>query len=101
VTEKRVHDPSAKLDYLIKVSKWLPAGDILTDVDVSIYDSTTNTESTAIVVEPVTFTTNEILMWIATTTGVVVGKSYTITTHFTTQDGREDDYSFTLQIKEK
>jgi hypothetical protein len=83
-------DPDAVLDYKVDWTAWLPAGDTITaatftadSVDLTI-DSSSHTSATATV-------------WLS---GGVLDAKYSITNHITTTEGREDDRTFSVTIKQ-
>lgn len=82
-------DPDAVLDYEVSWASWLAAGETISTstfaVPVGITkDSESNTTTAATV-------------WLS---GGTVGQSYTVTNHIVTSQGREDDRSMQIQIRE-
>lgn len=82
-------DPDAVLDYEVSWASWLATGETISTstfaVPVGITkDSESNTTTAATV-------------WLS---GGTVGQSYTITNHIVTSQGREDDRSMQIQIRE-
>ena len=96
---KKYKDPDARLDYLFNGADWLPEGDLFTSAIVTVYKVGTTEETDAIVIDDQDFNDLQIIAWIAP--GGNAGESYDVTAHYGTRDGREDDCTFTLQLKEK
>jgi hypothetical protein len=88
--DKRIQDPRAKLDYVISGLDWLAPGDTFASIEV--------TEASGINIDFQDFNDTEILLWISSGE---VGQNYPITVHYVTAGGRESDYTFIIQIKEK
>ena len=87
---KRVHDPDAVLDYPVDWSDWLPEGDTI--------ESATVTAEVGVTVGTVDVTSPVVTAWIS---GGTVGATYDVTYHIVTAEGREDDRSITLVVKER
>jgi hypothetical protein len=88
---KRVHDPDAVLDYPFDWSAWLEEGDTITDTTVTA-------EAGVTVVGTPVVDGGKVVPYIS---GGTVGESYDVTCHIVTADGREDDRSITLVVKER
>lgn len=82
-------DPAAKLDYQIDWSLWLGESDTLQTV--------TWTLSSGIVEESSTETTTTATIWIS---GGTLNNFYTVTCSIITVQGRHDERSFILRIKD-
>jgi hypothetical protein len=89
---KRIHDPDARLDYPFDWSDWLPEGDSI--------ESATVTAEAGVTVDgtPTIVGGTKVVPYIL---GGTVGQTYDVTCHIVTADGREDDRSITLVVKEK
>jgi hypothetical protein len=83
-------DPDAVLDYKIDWSHWLPEGD-------TIAASSWDAES-GLVVDSNTFDDTSTTVWLS---GGTTGADYAVTNHITTTDGREDDRTITIVMKEQ
>lgn len=90
---KYTKDPDAVLDYLVDWSAWLPTGDTITASTFTVNSE----DDGAIVVDDTLFDSTTTTVWLS---GGVAGEKYTVTNHITTADGREDDRSITISIKE-
>lgn len=85
-----VKDKDAVLDYKWDWAKWLAASETITTSTVTVpvgitKDSSTNTTTTATV-------------WLS---GGTVGQEYTVTDRIVTNQGRTDDRSITILVKER
>lgn len=90
---KYTKDPDAVLDYTIDWTAWLPANDTIT---ASTY--TVNSDANdAVVVDDTSHANHTTTVWLS---GGKVGERYTVTNHITTTQGRQDDRSLTITIKE-
>jgi hypothetical protein len=85
-------DPDAVLDYGFDWSRWLADGETITastweadDEGITIDDGTQFTDTTASV-------------WLS---GGTTGAFYRLTNHVTTSDGREDDRTHTISVRER
>lgn len=83
-------DPDAVLDYQIDWSKWLPSGDTIT---ASSWDA-----DSGITVDTSSFTATSTTVWLSGGTNLT---TYSVTNHITTDDGREDDRTITIAVKEQ
>lgn len=90
---KYTKDPDAVLDYLVDWSAWLPTGDTITASTFTVNSD----DNGAIVVDDTLFDSTTTTVWLS---GGVAGEKYTVTNHITTADGREDDRSITISVKE-
>lgn len=90
---KYTKDPDAVLDYTIDWSEWLPENDTITDSTYTVVSD----DDDAVVVDDSLFTDTTTTVWLS---GGVAGTKYTVTNHITTSDGRQDDRSLTINIKE-
>lgn len=82
-------DPDAVLDYTFDYADWLAEGDTIASVESTAdagldVDSTSHTPTTATV-------------WIS---GGTAGSTYDVVTHVTTADGREDDCTISITVRE-
>jgi hypothetical protein len=90
---KRLHDPNAVLDYPVDWSAWLPDGDTIVDVTVTVPDDITLTGDPEISPEGTI-----VVAWLA---GGTADVKYDVTYHIVTAQGREDDRSITLVVRER
>lgn len=89
------HDKDAVLDYDIDWSAWLPLGDTIAASTWASSDAAVITNAPA-----PSFTNTATKVWISCGVGVVVGEKYLVVNHITTADGREEDYTLIMKIKE-
>jgi hypothetical protein len=87
------HDPNARLDYLNNWSAWLPAGD-------TIVTSTWVTSDPAIIDEDESNTTTTATVWIRTS-GAALENEYLVVNHITTAQGRQEDQTIKLKIRQR
>jgi len=89
-----IHDPDTRLDYPMNWGPWLPAGDIIVaSVWVTPTPAIVNFEDGA-------FTDTTTIIFVELV-NPVIGVKYTATNRITTQDGRIEDQSIRLKVKEK
>jgi hypothetical protein len=89
--QTRTPDPDAKRDYLVNWgAKWLVGDDTLA--------TSTWSADTGLTIESSTNTTTTTTVWLS---GGVAGTSYLVTNHVVSTAGREDDFTFVLQIGEQ
>lgn len=84
-----IKDPSAILDYSLDWSDWLTAGDVLAHCAF--------VPSPGLSVISVNNTDTIATCWLS---GGVPGQTYNVTCHITTNDGRQDDRTFQIVVKE-
>jgi hypothetical protein len=84
------HDPQADLDYGWDWSDWLGAD--------TIASSTWTVSPTGPVLSASTSDDTTTTVWVD---GGTAGVKYTLTNHVVTTDGREDDRSHTLYVRER
>lgn len=82
-------DPSAVLDFDVDWSTWLTAPETIT--------SATATAETGVTVQSVTHTDRMAKVWLA---GGTRGVDYRVTCHIVTSAGREDDWTFRIEVRE-
>lgn len=85
-----IKDPDAILDYSINWSSWLVTGDTIT--------TSTWTAEDGITIDDDSNTTTATTVWLS---GGTVGESYSVTNHIVTEDGREDDRTITILVREQ
>ena len=83
-------DPNSTLDYLVNWSTWLQVGEVITDHEVVkqgsiVIDSSTNDDTT-------------VTVWIS---GGQIGEYTQVTTRVSTNQGRIEDKTFRLVVKER
>lgn len=83
-------DPDAVLDFKFDWSGWLAESETITDHAV--------TASTGITVNSTSHNAGQITAWVA---GGDVGKSYTLTCHVETNQGRQDDRSRRITVRDR
>lgn len=85
-----VKDPDAVLDYSLDLSAWLTdAGDSLQSLVVI---------GNGVTIDSHAISGTSVIAWVS---GGTVGESATVTFRFTTANGRTDDRSITLKIRER
>lgn len=100
-------DPQAVLDYPYDwaaaedelgdaIKPWLEPGDIIVSVSSTV--STIVDDPNPLFIESTTFTDTTTIVWLS---GGTVGKSYLVTIHVSTFDGREDDRTIEIRIRER
>ncbi len=87
-----VHDPQAVLDYAIDWSAWLAASETIS--------ASTWTVQTGLTEAPAghSATTTTATIWL---TGGTLMTSYAVTNHITTNQGRQQDQTITLQVRDR
>lgn len=88
------HDPQAVLDYMVDLTAWLDAGEMVS--------AATATPTGIVLVNGPAAVVNSgtaIRVW-AGAPSVLVGQTATINVHFTTDQGRQDDATLRLIILE-
>lgn len=83
-------DPNAVLDYQIDYSRWLPAGDTIT--------ASSWLAESGLTVDTSSFTDTSTTVWLS---GGTAGSTYDVRNHITTDDGRQDDRTLTIVVKEQ
>lgn len=96
---KRLHDPSAVLDYPAKWTDWLK-GDTIDTTTAVTKDPTTGDPSAYFTVERVDADPQIPVAWVSAVPEAA-GKTATLTFHIETTDGRVDERSLTLVGKER
>lgn len=87
---RKTKDPNAVLDYGFDYSRWLPSGDTIT--------ASTWTPDTGITVNSSSFTSTATTVWLA---GGTAGTSYKVVNHITTQQGRQDDQTLEISVRQQ
>lgn len=89
-------DPDARLDYPYDMGPLLVPGDSIVSATVAVTESAPDE---ALVVEPDPEIAGTVIIpWI---NGGTEGEKYDVTYHFATFEGREDDRTRTLDVKER
>lgn len=83
-------DPDAVLDYGLDWSDWLANSETIT--------GSTWTPSAGITVESNSSTGSATTVWLS---GGVAGLPYTVVNHITTNQGRQDDRTITIRVRER
>lgn len=86
---KFVKDPEAVLDYVVDWSDWLEADTI---------SASQWTVPTGITIVTSSFTDTAATVWLS---GGTVGERYDVTNGISTDGGRDDDRTITIQVKQK
>lgn len=88
------HDPNATLDYAVDWSAWLVDDDAISSIDVAVEAGSVTVES-----DPApSHTGGVVTAWLS---GGTVGEESTVRFRITTTDGRTDDRSIYLTIRER
>lgn len=108
---KYTKDPQAVLDYPYDwaavaaedefgnpIKPWLETGDIIVSATATVSTFDDDPRPLFIENDPLDFTDTTTTVWLS---GGTVGKSYLVTIHVSTFDGREDDRTILILIKEK
>lgn len=90
---RRTHDPNAVLDYPVDWSDWLPPGDSIVDATVTAADGIT--------VGTVDVQPQAVIAWLSGGVASSKGTKYDVNYHIVTAEGREDDRTITLVVKER
>jgi len=88
----KIKDPNAVLDYSIDWSTWLATSETITASSWTVPTGITQTTPAP------SFTNTITTIWLL---GGTVGTTYTLTNHITTNQGRQDDRSITIQVVER
>ena len=90
MADSYIKDPDAVLDYQWNWATWLPTGDTIA--------SATVTAETGLTVDSDSNTATVVTAWLS---GGTVGESYDVTCRVVTADGRTDDRTITLVIRQQ
>lgn len=82
-------DPDAVLDYVVDFTSWLADGDTITSATVTADGVTVDSTDT---------TTTTVTAWVS---GGTLGETATLTCQITTADGRTDERTIRLSIRER
>lgn len=85
-----IKDPNARLDYAVDWSSWLSDGETISDSDWTV--------PAGIVEDDTDVTTTKATVWL---TGGTAGQSYAVTNRITTSDGRIDDRSIQIVVRDR
>jgi hypothetical protein len=85
-------DPDAVLDYAVDWSAWLPTGDTIVASTWAVPTGITQTTP------PPSFTDTAATIWLA---GGTLGQTYELVNHVTTAQGRQDDWTIKVSIRER
>lgn len=89
-------DPNAIIDYYIDWSKWLRDGDTILSSTWTVQAGLTKiADPITAVVDP--FTDTVATVWVS---GGTAGSSYTALNHITTAQGRTQDRTITIRVRE-
>lgn len=83
-------DPQAKLDYAVDWTAWLGSSETISTSTWTVPSGLTKSAESN--------TTALAVVWL---TGGTVGERYALTNHIITNQGREDDRTFTVLITQK
>jgi len=87
---KYTKDPDAVLDYQFNWESWLADGDEI--------ESATVTPESGLTVDSTAVTAGTVTAWVS---GGTAGNTYDLTCHIVTTDGREDDRTIRIVVKER
>jgi hypothetical protein len=87
-----IKDPSAKLDYQVDWSSWLAASETISTSTWVVQSGITQTTPSP------SNTTTTATIWLS---GGTAGTEYTITNHIVTNQGREDERSFVVNVQDR
>lgn len=90
MADSYIKDPDAVLDYQWDWATWLPTGDTIA--------SATVTSDIGLTVDSASNTATVVTAWLS---GGTVGESYDVTCRVVTADGRTDDRTITLLIRQQ
>lgn len=85
-----IKDPDAVLDYAVDWTEWLTEGETITDSTWLVPDGLTE--------DSASHTTSRATVWLA---GGTAGTRYAVTNRITTDQGRTDDRTITIDVKER
>lgn len=85
-------DPNATLDYAFDWSSWLASGETITAQTVTV------TKGDVTVSSGPTQASGKVTVWL---TGGTAGVTSWVTCHITTNQGRQDDRTISLTVKER
>jgi len=88
----KIKDPNAVLDYSIDWSTWLATSETISASSWTVPTGITQTTPAP------SFTNTVTTIWLL---GGTAGTTYTLTNHITTNQGRQDDRSITIQVVER
>ena len=83
-------DPAAVLDYAFDWSEWMAEGDGITDCTLTVPDGLTLASESS--------TSDTVLFWLS---GGTAGTDYLITCHIETSQGRIDERTMTVTVRER
>lgn len=86
------HDPQSVLDYTIDWSDWLAASETISASTWTVPVGITQTTPAP------SFTTTTATIWI---TGGTLNLSYSVVNHITTSQGRQQDQTITLAVRDR
>lgn len=85
-------DPDAVLDYGFDWSRWLDEGETITASTWAVDDDGLTIDNDTL------FDDTTTVVWLS---GGTAGAFYRLTNHITTSDGREDDRTHTISVRER
>jgi hypothetical protein len=83
-------DPQARLDYPFSWADWLEAGDAITTATVTV--------PAGITLDGTTIVGSTVVAWL---TGGTAGDTYEVTCHIETTDGRIDERTRTIRVRQR
>lgn len=90
MADSYIKDPDAVLDYVWNWASWLPDGDTIA--------SATVTADSGLTVDSDSATTTAVTAWLS---GGTVGQSYGVTCRIVTADGRTDDRTIKILVRQQ
>ncbi|AER47580.1 hypothetical protein DS6A_26 [Mycobacterium phage DS6A] len=88
---KHIKDPDAVLDYPLGWKDWLVPGDTIVNATATLAGGTA-------AIDQVEHTNDVVTVWLS---GGVVGQKCEITVHIVTDQGREDDRTILVTVKQR
>lgn len=85
-----IKDPDAVLDWHFDWTDWLSSGETITSSNFFV--------TSGLVVNSTSFTSSNTTIWLA---GGSAGTPYTVTNRISTNQGRTDDRSVTVRVKDR
>lgn len=97
ILERYEKQPWERKDYDQSFQDWLNGGDMLDEVTASV-ECLSDPADTALLVDKIEFTADQVKLWIA---GGTDGQRYKVTVRVTTQFNRKDEYELIFKVKDK
>lgn len=88
-----IHDPQARLDYTWDWTAWLGAGETILNVSIALAP-----EGVLTLIPPLEIDGGRVTVWLA---GGTAGTDVKATLHVETTQGREDDRTITIRVRDR